>query len=642
MFLVGIGLPVTADEINLVRNGSFEESVNIEADELFKLIGGTRFYSGGNEVTDWEIVEGTVDYIGTYWQPSDGQRSIEVPGEPLQEGSIRQSFSTESGKNYKLLFDLAGCPTHSSTFGFPVATGCPEEQKLTVKVGSELRDFDFKTTRHDANNMGWTEESLKFTAQQTQTTLTFTGHNSALDNVRVFQVVSEDISSPINIDDIAPAECKFYAVNDKGKNQSQFVIFNVDSRIEKFEVRKLGPLYDGYDIEGLAISTENYRLYAISGRDTTDGKSRGHLYLVDAKDGELFPIGATGFKEVDSLAFTDDGRLWGWAKEHGLITIDVTTGQGTLKLSSDIEVEDLTVAPSNELIVYGAANTDLWRFKPDTNSLSVVCDNLPGETESLEMLTDSLLLLGVHKGKRLKVFDVNTCEVTSKVSIPTGEYDDIEGIAILPEECPLGMLLEKVVELPLNESNASLLPFDLISYLPKGYLRERVLEFIAELKEKGFGNLTPEKIQMRVSELQREFFQAYIDGLPNDMIKTFLDETLKQEMTADYPKTLLNDVMSKFPPEFQAMFRAEYPTVEESLKNNLLDTQAELIEHYELYEAMFPPGLIPADMFRNLLGNYAGNMVDNILLEQSANKNSTLNVLDSLPGYILDSLLENY
>jgi len=72
---------------------------------------------------------------------------------------------------------------------------------------------------------------------------------------------------------------------------------------------------------------------------------------VNAETGALIPIGSTGFEEVDSLIFTPDGTLWGWAKGRGLITIDLETGKGTLALPSEIEVEDLTIAPTEEVIV---------------------------------------------------------------------------------------------------------------------------------------------------------------------------------------------------------------------------------------------------------------------------------------------------
>jgi choice-of-anchor C domain-containing protein len=538
-------MPLAIAQTNLITNGSFEEGVGM--DDMFET---TRLDTGNTQLTGWEFTP-NLDYIGTYWQASKGQYSIEIPGQ-LGEGNLSQSFSTEVNKQYQLLFDLSGCPVHGI---------CPGGvKKLTVSVGSQLQDFYFDVTGYDTDNMGWVEKSLFFSAQQAQTTLTFTGNNSALDNIRVFAVDKEkvmqsncDISTdvlpdlvasqleingnslsvkvdnigwmsapegvklriygndPIDSDKVLdniildrlepdtyqeitldnlvdlenyaglyafvdadeivdecsepnntawkgaspdtamPAECKIYGIGDKGKNHSQFAIFNVDSRIEKFETRKLGALYKGYDIEGLAIDTKTHRLYATSGSDTDAGKLRGHLYMVDAKTGALIPIGATGFEEVDSLAFTADGTLWGWAKEKGLITIDLTTGNGTLALSSDIEVEDLTVAPTKEVTVYGAVNTDLWVFKPKTGALSVVCDNLPGETESLEMLSDTRLLLGTHKGSSLQVFDVQTCEINHEVSIPTDKLSDIEGIAILTKDCPLGDLIETAIEMIKEE-----------------------------------------------------------------------------------------------------------------------------------------------------------------------------------------------
>jgi len=268
-------------------------------------------------------------------------------------------------------------------------------------------------------------------------------------------------------DSFAPASCKFYAVNDKGLNQSQFLIFDVDSRMEKFTVRSLGALNIGYDLEGFAVHPKIHRLYGTSGDDVSAGKLPGHLYVIDAKTGGFTPIGFTGFMEVDSLTFSADGTLWGWAKEEGLITIDLVTGKGTLVIPSDVLVEDLTLAKTAEMTFYGAVNTDLWVFKPGTNSLKVACRNLPGETESLEMLTDTLLLLGTHKGSTLQVFDVKACQLVNEVSIPTEQFKDVEGLAVFTDECALGELVEKAIELnkqyKINNTQTSCLSLEALS-----------------------------------------------------------------------------------------------------------------------------------------------------------------------------------
>ena len=73
-------------------------------------------------------------------------------------------------------------------------------------------------------------------------------------------------------------------------------------------------------------SDNAYHIYAASGNDVGPGKLKGHLVVVDAHNGVLVSIGHTGFEEVNSLAFTREGTLYGWAKGKGLITLDTETG----------------------------------------------------------------------------------------------------------------------------------------------------------------------------------------------------------------------------------------------------------------------------------------------------------------------------
>ncbi|MDM8562929.1 cohesin domain-containing protein, partial [Candidatus Marithioploca araucensis] len=98
-------------------------------------------------------------------------------------------------------------------------------------------------------------------------------------------------------DIIAPASCQLYAVNDKGLNNSQFFTVNFFD----LTISELGHMHKGYDIESLAIHPETNMIYAASGDNVTNGKP-GHFYRVDGENGELFPVGSSGFKEIEDLA----------------------------------------------------------------------------------------------------------------------------------------------------------------------------------------------------------------------------------------------------------------------------------------------------------------------------------------------------
>jgi YD repeat-containing protein len=239
--------------------------------------------------------------------------------------------------------------------------------------------------------------------------------------------------------DISPATCQIYAVNDKGLNHSQFITI----RLNDLKVTELGPLYKGHDIESLAIHPKTNTIYAASGDNVTNGNN-GHFYRVDAQTGGLFPVGSTGFTEIEDLAFSPDGTLWAWAKGEGLITINLTTGVGTLETPSNILIEGLTLSQEKgRMIFYGSANTKLWVYDMDANTLDVACTNLFGETEALEMVTDGLkrlpagfLLVGTHNVPLgLHAFNPETCEIITADETLTNQFNDVEGIALPVEAC---------------------------------------------------------------------------------------------------------------------------------------------------------------------------------------------------------------
>ena len=142
-------------------------------------------------------------------------------------------------------------------------------------------------------------------------------------------------------------------------------------------------------------------------------------------------------KEVEDLAFGNDGILWAWAKGDGLITIDLSTGTGTSQIRSDAKVEGLTLSKNKERTFYGTIGNELWIYDQVTNQLEIACTNLPGETEALEMMSDDILLMGIHKDKSfsLHAFDAKTCQIVADLNIPTNPFDDVEGIALPIEAC---------------------------------------------------------------------------------------------------------------------------------------------------------------------------------------------------------------
>ena len=243
----------------------------------------------------------------------------------------------------------------------------------------------------------------------------------------------------VNGEKAAPAKCQVYAVHDDGLNRSQFVTIGIDEH----EIRKLGPMYRGYDIEALAIDPRTNIIYAASGNNVTNKYPKGHFYVVDGESGELFPVGgigfgelypvgSTGFEEIGDLTFSQDGTLWAWAKGDGLITIDITTGKGTSVFASDLLIEGLTLLEEGNPTFYGAVNTELWYYDTSTGALEIACTNLPGETEAIKGISAELFLISIHGGQ-IFAFNPQTCELGDAIS--TNEYNDVEGIALPVAAC---------------------------------------------------------------------------------------------------------------------------------------------------------------------------------------------------------------
>lgn len=137
---------------NLVTNGSFETPI----------VGGAPFVtlnSGSGALPGWSIL-GSIDHIGSYWQASDGNQSIDLNGLG-QLGTISQTLATTPGQLYELTFDMAGNPDFDSV------------KTLLVQVDAVAQPFNFDSTGKSLGAMGWVSHSLLFTATDVVTTLMF-------------------------------------------------------------------------------------------------------------------------------------------------------------------------------------------------------------------------------------------------------------------------------------------------------------------------------------------------------------------------------------------------------------------------------------------------------------------------------------
>ena len=166
---------------NLLVNSSFEIGPAIPDPPGYLPLG-----DGDTTMTGWTVVAlaagGTVDVNSTYWQSSDGARSIDLNGTP-GPGAVEQTFSTMPSQQYQVLFDIASNPTDPNFA--PLKT-------MEVSAAGQSQRFNVDSTGFTNEHMGWFPQEWTFTANAPQTTIEFlqvfpfgSREGVGLDNVRV-------------------------------------------------------------------------------------------------------------------------------------------------------------------------------------------------------------------------------------------------------------------------------------------------------------------------------------------------------------------------------------------------------------------------------------------------------------------------
>jgi choice-of-anchor C domain-containing protein len=136
-------------------NGSFELAT---ADPgVFTTVG-----VGSTLIPGWEVFGSNIDYIGTFWQASDGVSSVDLNGNN-GPGGIRQTFDTVTGQRYQVTFDYA-------------AHHVSEDDVFTLRMSAAGMFLDMSyhpvpgSTRAD---MRWREQHFTFLATGDVSTLSF-------------------------------------------------------------------------------------------------------------------------------------------------------------------------------------------------------------------------------------------------------------------------------------------------------------------------------------------------------------------------------------------------------------------------------------------------------------------------------------
>ena len=170
-----IAMPTTAHAGAFV-NGGFETGPAVPGSPGFTTLG-----SGSTAITGWVVTGDGIDYIGSYWQNAEGNRSIDLSGSG--PGGIMQTFDTIVGVTYNVQFMLAGNPD-----------GGPQTKVLSTVASGNLPQINsFNIANSTLSDMKWIPVTYSFVAGADTTTLAFTSGTQtafgpALDAVSVTAV----------------------------------------------------------------------------------------------------------------------------------------------------------------------------------------------------------------------------------------------------------------------------------------------------------------------------------------------------------------------------------------------------------------------------------------------------------------------
>lgn len=177
---LGLLAGVSIAEANLITNGSFE-SGSFPGSTPFVTVG-----PGSDIIDGWSVIDGSIDWINTYWQASDGTKSIDLAGNHQHGLIVGTAFDTVAGQTYRVQFDMAGNPDR------------PYNKSLvSVSTGDAITThaFTFEQAGNTHQDMGWVTQYFDFMAISDSAELFFgditnelnpdEAWGAALDNVRV-------------------------------------------------------------------------------------------------------------------------------------------------------------------------------------------------------------------------------------------------------------------------------------------------------------------------------------------------------------------------------------------------------------------------------------------------------------------------
>jgi len=173
-------LVLSTDLSAQINNGSFESGGCFGQ---FTTLG-----NGSTNITGWVVGGHSVDYICSYWQASDGARSIDLNGNG--PGQVSQTIATVAGWTYQVTFDLSANPdTRPSRHPFH----SPPFKTMTVDInGSPFETYQVHTSDlgNSIADMNWQPQIFYYTASGSSTSIALRSQTAgqfgpAIDNIGV-------------------------------------------------------------------------------------------------------------------------------------------------------------------------------------------------------------------------------------------------------------------------------------------------------------------------------------------------------------------------------------------------------------------------------------------------------------------------
>lgn len=227
-----------------------------------------------------------------------------------------------------------------------------------------------------------------------------------------------------------PPAVTVFCSDDIGTRDSQ--IFSFD--LETGAASTIGPVQPLADLETLILEPTTGQLYGITAET-------GELWTVDKSTGDRTLVctipTVRKFREIaGSSLHPTTGELWAYQWNKGLVTIDLASCELTKRWhhapAPGVARKWSGIAWKGDAsALYGSRRSDLYLWDPETETVTLVCSNLPYKTDGLEYSPDGALL-GSSNSKIYEI-DPESCEVTEIFDFP--DREDIEALAF---EVPAG------------------------------------------------------------------------------------------------------------------------------------------------------------------------------------------------------------